>query len=540
VSILFQQPDSIRARRPFGAATDREPSRTLIDDLLAEQQQLTAVESFARRHENSEFPAQARYYRDLIPLDKPRPGEQYAFAVDLDACTGCKACVSACHSLNGLDDEETWRNVGLLHGGTEAEPYQQIVTTACHHCVDPACLNGCPVLAYEKDAETGIVRHLDDQCIGCQYCVLKCPYDVPQYSARRGIVRKCDMCHERLAAGEAPACVQACPSGAISIRVVAKAEIDKICAAPGEQMLPGAFESSYTKPTTAYSSRKLIPANARGADSKGLRTEPGHWPLVWMLVLTQTAVGLFFSSWLGSILEPQVFAASRIPITTTGLILLFTGLAVSILHLGRPLGAWRAFLGFRRSWMSREIVAFCLFGFAASANIAFRSASLSAGTALLGLLPVFCSAMIYIDTRRPSWRSSLTFTRFFGTTLLLGSTGMTCILSNLDLNSANEMRSSASFAAWSATSIRAALFLWETRNVLRSPRQVYRFNRLNLVYLLFALSTISNLFAIFSSGPIAVWCAFFCFTSTFTSQIIERYFFFTTSTAPRMPGTEAQ
>ena len=77
-----------------------------------------------------------------------------------------------------------------------AEPYQQTVTTACHHCVEPACLEGCPVLAYEKDAETGIVRHLDDQCIGCQYCVLKCPYDVPKYSAKRGIVRKCDMCYD--------------------------------------------------------------------------------------------------------------------------------------------------------------------------------------------------------------------------------------------------------------------------------------------------------------------------------------------------------
>ena len=57
-------------------------------------------------------------------------------------------------------------------------------------------------MAYDKDPETGIVRHLDDQCIGCQYCVLKCPYDVPKYSERLGIVRKCDMCVGRLRAGE--------------------------------------------------------------------------------------------------------------------------------------------------------------------------------------------------------------------------------------------------------------------------------------------------------------------------------------------------
>src|SRR5678816_4725159 len=194
--------------------------RTLIDDLLAEQQSLTAVERFARSHERGQTPAQARYYRELIPLSKPQPGEQYAFAVDLDACTGCKACVNACHSLNGLDEDELWRNVGVIVGGTVEKPYQQTVTTACHHCAEPGCLLGCPVMAYEKDAATGIVRHLDDQCIGCQYCLLMCPYDVPKYSQRLGIVRKCDMCIDRLAVGEAPACVQACPHGAIRIQLV--------------------------------------------------------------------------------------------------------------------------------------------------------------------------------------------------------------------------------------------------------------------------------------------------------------------------------
>src|SRR3954465_1685922 len=116
-----------------GMTAPAPSSRTLIDELLAEQQQLTAVERFARKHDGGALPAQARYYQDLIPLTQPQRGEQYAFAVDLDACTGCKACVSACHSLNGLDDDEIWRNVGVLHGGTAEVPYQQTVSTACHH-----------------------------------------------------------------------------------------------------------------------------------------------------------------------------------------------------------------------------------------------------------------------------------------------------------------------------------------------------------------------------------------------------------------------
>ena len=88
-------------------------SDTPLDRYLAQQTDLTAVGRFVRLERHDLIPAQQRYYRDLIPLTKPQPGQQYAFAVDLDSCTGCKACVTACRSLNGLDDDEAWRTVGL-------------------------------------------------------------------------------------------------------------------------------------------------------------------------------------------------------------------------------------------------------------------------------------------------------------------------------------------------------------------------------------------------------------------------------------------
>lgn len=91
-------------------------NRTLIDDLPGEQQLLTPVVTFSQKHERHAVAAQEKYYSDLIPLSSPAPGEQYAFAVDLDACTGCQACVTACHNMNGLDDNETWRDVGVLFG----------------------------------------------------------------------------------------------------------------------------------------------------------------------------------------------------------------------------------------------------------------------------------------------------------------------------------------------------------------------------------------------------------------------------------------
>jgi len=81
----------------------------MLDWVMREQQTLTAVEQFARKHDADELPAKARYYRDLIPGKTPGANQQYAFEVDLDVCTGCKACVTGCHNLNGLDDGEIWR-----------------------------------------------------------------------------------------------------------------------------------------------------------------------------------------------------------------------------------------------------------------------------------------------------------------------------------------------------------------------------------------------------------------------------------------------
>ena len=214
---------------------DRE---ALIDRLLVQQQHLTAVEAFSRDHQADRVPEQARYYEKLLPATPPGPGQQYAFEVDLDRCSGCKACVTACHSLNGLDEQETWRDVGLLVGGTESNPVMQHVTAACHHCLEPACMIACPVNAYEKDAQTGIVKHLDDQCFGCQYCTLACPYNVPKYHSGKGIVRKCDMCSSRLSKGEAPACVQACPHEAIAIRIVSIRKV--IEDSEADQFLPAA------------------------------------------------------------------------------------------------------------------------------------------------------------------------------------------------------------------------------------------------------------------------------------------------------------
>lgn len=415
-------------------STDQRPS--LVALLLDEQQELTAVEQFSQRNEAADSPLFADYYRDLIPLSQPGPGEQYAFEVDLDACSGCKACVAACHNLNGLDEGEQWRSVGMLHGTAEQASVLQHVTTACHHCLDPACLTGCPVMAYDKDPLTGIVRHLDDQCIGCQYCVFMCPYDVPQYRPSRGIVRKCDMCHDRLTVGEAPACVQSCPNGAIRIRTVVQETFGK--EEGNKCLLPTAPDSAITRPTTVYQSKQPLAAELLPADFFSANKQHGHLPLVWMLVLTQLSVGAFVlgqALLLGPWREPLMLETVRPAFAIASPLVGVVGLHAAVLHLGRPLYAFRAFLGLRTSWLSREIVVFGGFTLLAFAYAALlwlakddpqwlpMANGLGWATAVTGMVGVFCSVMIYVVTRRPFWSGYRTGGKFFLTCAVLGLPG---------------------------------------------------------------------------------------------------------------------
>jgi Fe-S-cluster-containing dehydrogenase component/DMSO reductase anchor subunit len=386
---------------------------SLVDELLADQQRLTAVERFSQFHEWTGRSSHAGTYESLLPLSKPGAGEQYRFEVDLDACSGCKACVTACHSLNGLDEGESWRDVDTLFPAGPDPASPQTVTAACHHCVDPACANGCPTLAYERSEETGIVKHLDDQCIGCQYCTLTCPYGAPKYNTRLGIVRKCDLCQDRLREGEAPACVQACPNGAIRIRLVRSADV--LTETESGTLLPGALPSLISRPSTRYVNL--------GRDLRAPVGPPrpahGHTPLAIMLVLTQAAAG---------ILAVDAIASPGPWHTILGTLFALAGLAAATAHLGRPLQAWKSFLGWRRSWLSREILAFGLWSGLAVTNVILVlsgwfplfSSTIASATAATGLLGVFTSVMVYAVTRRPSWSLPLTGTRFALTTIALG------------------------------------------------------------------------------------------------------------------------
>jgi Fe-S-cluster-containing dehydrogenase component/DMSO reductase anchor subunit len=541
----------------------------LIGSFLEEQGDLSAVERFAQFHEDADEPLQGRYYSALMPAQPPGPGQQYAFEVDLDRCSGCKACVAACHNLNGLDEGESWREVGLVLGGRPGLPVLQHVTTACHHCLDPACLNACPVDAYEKDPVTGIVRHLDDQCFGCQYCTLACPYDAPKFHPGKGIVRKCDMCSDRLAAGEAPACVQACPHEAIVIRVVDRAKV--VDRAEASAFLPGAPDPGFTLPTTSYRSSHLLgSADVQPADDHHVEPEHAHWPLIAMLVLTQLSVGGFVvelaavaggaTRGIGTVLHPALCLG-----------LGWAGLMASVLHLGRPLYAYRALIGLRHSWLSREVLAFGLFAGLATVFVALdilrpEWLPMSAGlrTALLGAVVVSglaglaSSVMVYHVVRREFWRAGYGGVKFAGTAVVLGFATALAAPGIAGAGRSDGLDAIAQYPIWmvavgliAASTAKLGFEAWLARGFARSELSTLRKTALLLSGALRRQAGLRQLLGLaggivlpalavaasaWGNPGMAAAVAVLALATSIGGELAERYLFFTAVVRPRMTG----
>lgn len=514
---------------------------TPIDRYLAEQQDSTAVERFSRRHDEGLLESalvQPGLYADRLPVDRPGAGEQYAFQVDLDQCTGCKSCVAACHSLNGLDEGESWRSVGLLVGTDADVPVAQPVPSGCHHCVDPACLSGCPTNAYEKDPFSGIVRHLDDQCFGCGYCELTCPYEVPKMNERLGVVRKCDLCADRLDEGEAPACVQACPTAAITVTVVDTQRV--VAESQGSVLVPGAPDSAITSPTTQYVGTRAVSDDLVAADHHALRPSAAHPPLAFMLVVTQLSVGMFVAGWLVDSATAVAVAAAA------GLV----ALGGAFFHLGRPTVAWRAVLGVAHSWFSREVVAFS--GYAGLACVHAVGATVDAvpepvvaaagiGAVLCGVAGVVCSAMIYVVTRRTWWQPRYSLTKFGLSGVATGSTAAALVFVAGDgLGTQARVALWIGLVAIAVKLVDEALLLrpgrWDdTSDLSRTARLLLTPMRTSTTWR-FGLGSagVSGLVVSISVGNVGILAV--TTLVIVAGELIERYQFFVASVAPRMPG----
>ncbi|MDO8794219.1 MAG: DmsC/YnfH family molybdoenzyme membrane anchor subunit [Vicinamibacterales bacterium] len=358
---------------------------------------------------------------ERMPARLPEAGEQYRFHFDMGRCIGCKCCVVACNEQNGNPATINWRRVGEVEGGFFPKTNRGYLSMGCNHCVNPTCLEGCPVDAYTKDTTTGIVHHSADTCIGCQYCTWNCSYGVPQYNAERGVVGKCDMCHGRLSMGQAPACVGACPEGAIAIEIVNLAEwrARVTAAAPGT----GHPSDDASLSTTRLTMSPKLPPDARPLALTNVTPEHAHWSLVFMTVLTQLSVGAFVAIWVLQLTgrTTHLTASALTALTVAGL-----ALGGATLHLGRPAHAYRALRMWRRSWLSREVALFGAFSAVAALYAGVIFLGLPGGalvgglTSLLGIAGVTASACIYRVPSRPAWNTPFTLVQFNLTAGALG------------------------------------------------------------------------------------------------------------------------
>jgi Fe-S-cluster-containing dehydrogenase component len=168
---------------------------------------------------------------------KTRLPEAVGILYDATVCIGCKACMSACKEYNNLPPDHStpdsiWDNpldlsaktfniVKLYKNGTgqlkdnEVNGYS-FIRRFCMHCVDPACTSACPVSALTKDLHTGAVVYNKNACIGCRYCQVACPYNIPKFQWDQAFpqIKKCELCSHRMAQGSYPACCEFCPNGA--------------------------------------------------------------------------------------------------------------------------------------------------------------------------------------------------------------------------------------------------------------------------------------------------------------------------------------
>ena len=121
-----------------------------------------------------------------------------AILTDLTKCIGCEACVWACKEINQLPSDDGAKKLSSTNW-TVIKSYRGVfIRQQCMHCLEPTCVSACPVTALEKTNEGPVIYH-EDRCMGCRYCLMACPFEIPKYEWDKVLprVQKCSMCFER-------------------------------------------------------------------------------------------------------------------------------------------------------------------------------------------------------------------------------------------------------------------------------------------------------------------------------------------------------
>lgn len=367
----------------------------------------------------------------------------YAFTFDASACSGCKACQIACKDKNNLPTGVLWRRVYEISGGSwqrqgeawTTDVFAYNLSIACNHCVHPKCAGVCPTDAYVVRSD-GIVYIDESKCMGCGYCAWACPYSAPQYNPELRNMTKCNFCYDNLDAGLPPACVAACPLRVLDFAEVTSNEFGETRGIPlwevsGTEHPFPLPTFSRTQPHLALKPHAAMGNGLEKAISNQEEIKPptpkigrfwtpnspdfGELPLIIFTLCGQMAAGMAFFALLDGPLTP--FALTLIAV------LIGLGGMASFLHLGTPLNAWRALSHLKKSWLSREILLFGLFGLSWLLALAFPGMG-KAPLALAGLGLVHAMAQVYRVKAVPAWNTWRTNAAFFLGAGVLGLSGI--------------------------------------------------------------------------------------------------------------------
>ncbi len=150
-------------------------------------------------------------------------GKHFSMLNDGTRCTGCRACQTACKENKNLEaDAPNYpkaldaKNLTLIKM-YKGEGEMSFLKRQCMHCNKPGCVSACPASALQKK-DNGLVKYYPDKCIGCRYCMVACPFNVPafEYDKAFPVIQKCDFCEEQTTKGEPTVCSKVCPTGAIA------------------------------------------------------------------------------------------------------------------------------------------------------------------------------------------------------------------------------------------------------------------------------------------------------------------------------------
>ena len=307
------------------------------------------------------------------------------FIYNTALCVNCNACNAACMLENGFQAGTravyTWNEDAV-------SPFPVVnLSLACNHCSDPACLKGCPARAYSVDP-SGTVIHHPEKCMGCSYCTWRCPYNAPKINHRKGYIEKCHFCFQRNEEGIEPACVTACPTGAIKI-TLDDTFAREVIWFPETGIDPAVKISGVTEGKKQI----FIPSD----EENELAEEPGkpgramkEWSLLTFSLLVMTASVLIIINLFSE--SGKYFRASTIA--------LFSALFISLTHLGVKANAWRAPLHFLSSPLSWEIVMVGLQTILSILYWIYPSTGILIAASVASLLSLVAVDMVYLEADR--------------------------------------------------------------------------------------------------------------------------------------------